>query len=99
MALRFEKAFRVETETLMRMQNSFDIARTRGREKLIQVKPFEPNLGQEWCSGFFPSSMAPHLVPSQSMAPAVEQRFHQPTVTRLFSTNRTATVDTLGTTR
>src|SRR5580698_2897273 len=29
MALRFEKAFGVEMETLMRMQNSYDIARTR----------------------------------------------------------------------
>ena len=41
MALRFEKAFGVDMETLMRMQNSFDIARTRGREKLILVRPFE----------------------------------------------------------
>ena len=31
MALHFEKAFGVEMETLMRMQNSFDIARTRSR--------------------------------------------------------------------
>ena len=42
MALRFEKAFGVDMETLMRMQNSFDIARTRGRERLILVRPFEP---------------------------------------------------------
>ena len=42
MALRFEKAFGVDMETLMRMQNSFDIARTRGRESLILVRPFEP---------------------------------------------------------
>ncbi len=42
MALRFEKAFGVDMETLMRMQNSFDIARTRGREKLILVRPFPP---------------------------------------------------------
>ena len=32
MALRFEKAFGVNMETLMRMQNSYDIARTRRRE-------------------------------------------------------------------
>ena len=37
MALRFEKAFGVDMETLMRMQNSFDIARTRSREKEIHV--------------------------------------------------------------
>ena len=33
MALRFEKAFGVDMDTLMRMQNSYDIARTRGREQ------------------------------------------------------------------
>ena len=42
MALRFEKAFGVEMETLIRMQNSFDIARTRSREKMIQVDRYEP---------------------------------------------------------
>ncbi len=42
MALRFEKAFGVEMETLMRMQNSFDIARTRSREKKIHVDRYEP---------------------------------------------------------
>ena len=41
MALRFEKAFGVDMETLMRMQSSFDIARTRGREKQIRVRRFE----------------------------------------------------------
>jgi len=33
MALRFEKAFGVDMETLMRMQNSYDIAQTRSRAK------------------------------------------------------------------
>ena len=42
MALRFEKAFGVNMDTLMRMQNSYDIARTRSRENLIRVKRFEP---------------------------------------------------------
>ena len=42
MALRFEKAFGVDMETLMRMQNSYDIAQTRGREKQIKVRRFEP---------------------------------------------------------
>lgn len=42
MALRFEKAFGVDIETLMRMRNSYDIARTRGREKLIRVERYEP---------------------------------------------------------
>lgn len=32
MALRIEKAFGVKTDTLMRLQSSYDIARTRGRE-------------------------------------------------------------------
>jgi plasmid maintenance system antidote protein VapI len=38
MALRIEKAFGVKMETLMRMQSSYDIARTRQREKRIRVR-------------------------------------------------------------
>ncbi|KZD11556.1 HigA family addiction module antitoxin [Oceanibaculum pacificum] len=37
MALRIEKAFGVSMETLMRMQNSYDIAQTRKREGEIDV--------------------------------------------------------------
>jgi antitoxin HigA-1 len=37
MALRVEKAFGVKMDTLMRMQSSFDIAKTRRREKDIRV--------------------------------------------------------------
>lgn len=40
MALRLEKAFGVSMETLMRMQNSYDIVRARKREDKIDVKPF-----------------------------------------------------------
>lgn len=40
MALRVEKAFGVSMDTLMRMQNSFDIAQTRKREAEIKVVPF-----------------------------------------------------------
>jgi addiction module HigA family antidote len=43
MALRFEKAFGVDMETLMRMQNSFDIAQTRGRAKAIKVERYRPH--------------------------------------------------------
>ncbi|MFM2125005.1 MAG: hypothetical protein RL328_1456 [Acidobacteriota bacterium] len=42
MALRFEKAFGLSMETLMRMQNSYDIAQTRMLEKRIQVQRFKP---------------------------------------------------------
>jgi antitoxin HigA-1 len=38
MALRFEKAFGVKMDTLMRMQASYDIAQTRKREKTIHVR-------------------------------------------------------------
>lgn len=38
MALRLEKAFGVKMDTLMRMQSSSDIARTRSREKKIRVR-------------------------------------------------------------
>ena len=37
MALRIEKAFGVKMDTLMRMQNAWDIARTREREDEIRV--------------------------------------------------------------
>ncbi len=40
MALRIEKAFGVSMDTLMRMQNSYDIARTRKLAKEIKVKPY-----------------------------------------------------------
>lgn len=47
MALRIEKAFDVSMETLMRMQNNYDIAQTRKREADIKVgrykeKPRDP---------------------------------------------------------
>jgi addiction module HigA family antidote len=43
MALRFEKAFGVDMDTLMRMQNSFDIAQTRSKAKKIHVERYEPH--------------------------------------------------------
>jgi antitoxin HigA-1 len=42
MALRIEKAFGVSMETLMRMQNSYDIAQARRREGEITVKRYVP---------------------------------------------------------
>jgi antitoxin HigA-1 len=42
MALRFEKAFGVDMDTLMRIQNSYDIARTRSRERTIHVERYKP---------------------------------------------------------
>lgn len=42
MALRIEKAFGVSMETLMRMQNSFDIANARRREGEIAVARYLP---------------------------------------------------------
>ena len=41
MALRIEKVFGVSMDTLMRMQNSYDIAQTRKREGEIDLVPFE----------------------------------------------------------
>ncbi len=40
MALRIEKAFGVSMDTLMRMQNGYDIAQTRQRAGTIAVAPF-----------------------------------------------------------
>jgi antitoxin HigA-1 len=42
MALRIEKAFGVKMDTLMRMQSSYDIARTRRRENSIKVRRYNP---------------------------------------------------------
>ena len=41
MALRIEKAFGVSMDILMRMQNSYDIARARKSAKLIKVQRFK----------------------------------------------------------
>lgn len=40
MALRIEKAFGFSMDTLMRMQNSYNVARTRMRSGDINVSPF-----------------------------------------------------------
>lgn len=40
MAIRIEKAFGVPMETLMRMQNSYDIAQARKREAEIKVERY-----------------------------------------------------------
>jgi antitoxin HigA-1 len=42
MALRIEKAFGVNMDTLMRMQASYDIAQARKREKGIRVRRIHP---------------------------------------------------------
>ena len=41
MAVRIEKAFGVSMDTLMRMQNSYDIAQARERAGQINVAPFD----------------------------------------------------------
>ena len=41
MAIRLDKAFGADMETLMRMQASYDIARARLRQDKIQVAPFK----------------------------------------------------------
>ena len=44
MALRIEKAFGVKMDTLMRMQSSYDIVKTRKREKQIRVRRVHPDI-------------------------------------------------------
>jgi antitoxin HigA-1 len=46
MALRIEKAFGVSMDTLMRMQNSYDIAQTRSRAGQIKVARFVRKVGR-----------------------------------------------------
>ena len=41
MALRIEQAFGVKMDTLMRLQSSFDIARTRERQHTIQIRRYQ----------------------------------------------------------
>ena len=43
MALRIEKAFGVKMDTLMRMQSSYDIARTRERQGDIRIRRYQPS--------------------------------------------------------
>jgi addiction module HigA family antidote len=45
MALRIEKAFGTPMDTLMRMQNTFDIVQTRKREGSIHVLPYAGGSG------------------------------------------------------
>ncbi len=45
MGLRIEKAFGVSMETLMRMQNSYDIAQARKRENEIDIPRYIPKTG------------------------------------------------------
>jgi addiction module HigA family antidote len=40
MAIRFEKAFGVKAETLLRMQASYELARARANVNAIRVEPF-----------------------------------------------------------
>ena len=47
MAIRIEKAFGVSMDTLMRMQNSFDIAQARKRESEIAVARYVPKATDE----------------------------------------------------
>jgi addiction module HigA family antidote len=47
MAIRIQKAFGVSMETLMRMQNTFDIAQALRREGEIQVQPYVAKIKTE----------------------------------------------------
>jgi addiction module HigA family antidote len=42
MAIRLDQVFGADMETLMRMQNSYDIALARERQHRLRLKPFEP---------------------------------------------------------
>jgi len=42
MALRLEKAFGVDMETMLRMQAWYDAAQMRARAGDVQVRPYEP---------------------------------------------------------
>jgi antitoxin HigA-1 len=46
MALRIEKAFGVKMDTLIRMQNAYDIAQARKRENQIHVSRYKSSAAQ-----------------------------------------------------
>ena len=52
MAIRFEKAFGVRAETLMRMQGTFDLAQARAHAGNLHVQHFElprmADLAEQW---------------------------------------------------
>jgi plasmid maintenance system antidote protein VapI len=41
MAIRFEKAFGVKADTLLRMQTAYDLAQARKNEAKIRVRPLK----------------------------------------------------------
>lgn len=43
MAIRFEKAFGVKADTLLRMQTAYDLAQARKNEAKIRVRPVKAN--------------------------------------------------------
>ena len=47
MAIRIQKAFGVSMDTLMRMQNSYDIAQAHRREGAIKVQPYVAKANSE----------------------------------------------------
>jgi addiction module HigA family antidote len=53
MAIRIDKAFGVSMETLMRMQNSYEIAQARKREGEIKVARYKPKPGTPQQSNLF----------------------------------------------
>jgi len=53
MALRIEKAFGVSMDTLMRMQNSYDIAQAHKREGAIKVARYKAKPGPPQQSNLF----------------------------------------------
>lgn len=53
MAIRLDKAFGADMETLMRMQSSYDIAQARQRQGEISVARFQKPSGHDPQPGFF----------------------------------------------
>jgi addiction module HigA family antidote len=53
MAIRLDKAFGVSLETLMRMQNTFDIAKARARAGEIEVARYAPDQNAKTPPEFF----------------------------------------------
>ncbi len=58
MAIRIDKAFGVSMETLMRMQNTFDIAKAKARAGAIDVARYVPEQDTETQPGLFEGNVS-----------------------------------------
>src|ERR1700675_4201 len=80
MALRLEKAFGAKSETLLKMQASYDETQTRSREKVVAVRTYAPSFMDITATQIAAWS---EQIPSRSQLPAFLRRLVLSTGTNL----------------